>query len=180
MTRKPPPVSAEERALFRAAVRGVQPLRQNRVPDGGSRPPPVPQQRMADEERVVADLLSDPLEPEEVETGEELRFARTGLQHTVLRKLRRGQYSVGAELDLHGMTVVEARQALSCFLQQARADGVRCVRVVHGKGRGSHQRLPVLKGKVNHWLQQWDAVLAFCSARPADGGTGALYVLLKR
>ena len=143
-------------------------------------PLPLPVKRIEDEQQVLQDMLSDPEEPELVETGDELFFARAGLQHNVLRKLRRGQYSIGAELDLHGMTVVEARQQLAAFLQAARQRNVRCVRIIHGKGNGSLQRRPILKGKVNHWLQQRDEVLAFASARPVDGGTGAVYVLLKR
>jgi DNA-nicking Smr family endonuclease len=124
-------------------------------------------------------MLSDSLDPAEVETGEELLFARPGLQHGVLRKLRRGQYSHGAELDLHGMTVVIARQALALFLSECQHDGIRNVRIIHGKGNGSLRQQPILKSKVNHWLRQRNEVLAFCSARPIDGGTGALYVLLR-
>jgi DNA-nicking Smr family endonuclease len=125
-------------------------------------------------------MLSDALDAAELETGEELLYCRTGLQHSVLRKLRRGHYSVGAELDLHGMRVEEARQALGAFLQHALAGDTRVVRIIHGKGNGSLNKQPVLKGKVNHWLRQRNDVLAFCSARPVDGGTGAIYVLLRR
>jgi len=139
----------------------------------------VPQQRLLDDAAVVQEMFSDGLDPADLETGDELLFVRGGLQHNVLRKLRRGQYSIGAELDLHGFTAADARQALALFLHACRERRVRCVRIIHGKGNGSLHRLPVLKGKVNHWLQQRDEVLAFCSARPMDGGTGAVYVLLK-
>jgi len=114
-----------------------------------------------------------------LETCDELLFSRSGLQHKVLRKLRRGQYAIGAELDLHGCTVVEARNLLVAFLNSCRHEQIRCVRIIHGKGNRSLQRQPILKGKVNYWLQQRDEVLAFCSARPVDGGAGAIYVLLK-
>jgi len=174
-------VSAEERALFRAAVADAVPLKHEHVPlQSGQRPPPKPLQRLRDEAQVIDDMLSDYLDPSELETGEELLFCRPGLQHNVLRKLRRGQYSVGVELDLHGMRVAEARQALGAFLQNALASDIKVVRIIHGKGNGSLNKQPVLKGKVNHWLQQRIEVLAFCSARPVDGGTGAIYVLLKR
>ncbi len=166
--------------MFREAVADAIPLRQQKQTPHRSTPPPIPLQRQRDEEQVLEDMLSDNLDPTELETGEELLYCRPGLQHSVLRKLRRGQYSVGAELDLHGMRVVEARQALGHFLQHSLAHDIRVVRIIHGKGNGSLHKQPVLKGKVNHWLRQRIEVLAFCSARPVDGGTGAIYVLLRR
>jgi DNA-nicking Smr family endonuclease len=125
-------------------------------------------------------MLSDCADPAELETGEELLYCRPGLQHNVLRKLRRGHYAVEAELDLHGLRVAEARQALTTFLQNALSLQIKTVRIIHGKGNGSFNKQPVLKGKVNNWLRQRIEVLAFCSARPVDGGTGAIYVLLRR
>jgi DNA-nicking Smr family endonuclease len=133
-----------------------------------------------EQQRIMRDMLSDAFDPAEIETGEELLFSRKGLQHGLIRKLRRGQFTVQAELDLHGLTVAEARQALAEFLADVRAAGARCVRIIHGKGYGSRHKQPVLKNKLNGWLQQRDEVLAFCSARQVDGGTGAVYVLLKR
>ncbi len=180
--RVPPPSLPEDEGdgLFRAAVGPVKPLPQGRVVPVRRRPPPRPLQRLADERQVLRDLLSADYDPAELETGEELLFARPGLQHGLLRKLRRGQFAVRAELDLHGMTVPAARLALQDFLRACQARGDRCVRIVHGKGRGSPGRRPVLKIRLNTWLRQWDAVLAFCSARPVDGGSGAVYVLLRR
>lgn len=175
-----PPISEEEQRLFQEAVSGARPLVSDTVEPHPSSPPPVPQQRLRDEAAVMQDIFSDEVAVEDMETGEELLHWRPGLQHQVLRKLRRGHYSIGAELDLHGYTVAEARQALGAFLEHCLRENIRCVRIIHGKGNGSLNRLPVLKGKVNHWLRQRDEVLAFASARPADGGTGALYVLLKR
>ena len=173
-------VSEEEIALFRATVDGVTPLRQERVPPHRTHTPARPLHREADEQQALVDMFSDAIAPEDMETGEELLFARPGLQHNVLRKLRRGQFSVSAELDLHGLRVDEARQALSRFLLHCRHHHMQCVRIIHGKGNRSRRQQPVLKGKVNHWLRQREEVLAFCSARQVDGGTGAIYLLLKK
>ncbi|WP_422126883.1 Smr/MutS family protein [Thioalkalivibrio sulfidiphilus] len=170
----------DDAALFRAAVGEVRPVRQDRHAGRGKPPRPHPQHSEATDREVVRDLMSDPFGGTEVQPGDELQFARTGLQRNTYRKLRRGQYRLDGELDLHGMTTAEARQALALFLLEARDLSWRCVRVIHGKGLRSSNRGPVLKGHVAHWLTQRDEVLAFCSARPADGGTGAVYVLLKR
>jgi len=173
-------ISEEDARLFRQAVKRVRPLHHDKATPHPARPKPIPKQRILDERKVLDDLLSDAYDPAELETGDELLFARPGLQHTLLRKLRRGQFSVNAELDLHGMTVAQARIALSEFLHHCRNSRARCVRIIHGKGHGSHQKIPILKSKVNGWLRQRDEVLAFCSARRVDGGGGAVYVLLKR
>ena len=125
-------------------------------------------------------MLCGTYEPSEIETGDELLFIRPGIQKQILRKLRRGQFSVEKELDLHGMTIDVARQALSRFLAKCTIQHHRCIRIIHGKGHGSKEKQPILKVKLNYWLQQRDEVLAFCSARPVDGGTGAVYILLKR
>ena len=170
----------DEADLFRAAVGPVRRLRHDRAANAPARPPPHPLQTRMDQEQVLRDLLSDHFDPAELETGEELVYARPGIQHGVLRRLRRGQFSVDQDLDLHGLTVAMARETLSEFLQDARRARSTCVRIIHGKGRGSRHGQPVLKKKVNVWLRQRDEVLAFCSARPIDGGTGAVYVLLRR
>ena len=107
-----------------------------------------------------------------------MSFARPGVQSAVLKKLRRGQYRVQAELDLHGLTVAEAKSALRGFLARALAQHARCVRVIHGKGLRSGHRGPVLKSTVAAVLRRTGAVLAYSSARQVDGGTGAVYVLL--
>ncbi|MBI5782558.1 MAG: Smr/MutS family protein [Gammaproteobacteria bacterium] len=165
---------------FPDAVGGVRPLKQDRIAPPRKKRKPVPEQTLRDQRAVMDSLLSDDFEPAEVETGEELLYSRPGLQHSIMRKLRRGQYAIEAQLDLHGNTVPQARERVGTFLRDMQAQGKRCVRIIHGKGKSSEGKLPVLKGKVNAWLQQWDQVLAFCSARPNDGGTGAVYVLLKR
>ncbi len=172
--------SEEDRQLFRSAVGPVKPLRHDGVSEQKGRPAPTPVQTRRDEQQVIRDMLSEERDPAELETGEELLYARPGLQHGVLRRLRRGQYCVASALDLHGMTAVMAKQAVVQFLREARAGGVRCVRIIHGKGRRSPFGQPVLKRKLDLWLRQREDVLAFCSARPVDGGTGAVYVLLKR
>ena len=170
---------SEEKDLFRQATEGTRPLQQDKLAPHRPKRKPVPQQRIRDQEAVVASLLSDDFLPD-VETGEELLFVRPGLQQRVLRKFRRGQYAIEGELDLHGRTATEARELLAAFLREACSRGKRCVRIIHGKGLGSAGKLPVLKVKVNTWLRQKNEVLAYCSARPQDGGTGAVYVLLKR
>ena len=173
-------IDAEDKSLFRQAMADVRRLKFEHRPTLPPPPKPEPRQTEADEARVMLDSLSDEFDPIDTETGEELIFARPGIQKQVLRKLRQGRFAIEKELDLHGMRVEQARQALNMFLIQCRDNGIRCVRIIHGKGLGSHQKQPVLKGKTNRWLQQKDEVLAFCSARPVDGGTGAVYVLLKK
>ena len=176
-----PTISDADKALFREKIRGTRKLDHDKVNQSASPAPrPIPKQRLKDEQQVLDDMFSDEYQLEDVETGDELFFARNGLQQKLLKQFRRGQLSVTAELDLHGMIVYEARIALTSFLKDCQKHGDRCVRVIHGKGHGSHQRLPILKNKINTWLQQRDEILAFCSARPVDGGTGAVYVLLKR
>ena len=129
---------------------------------------------------MLADLLAFDAHDLDVESGDELGYRRDGISESVLRRLRRGEYAIRDEIDLHGMTQDEARAALGAFLAEALLHDRRCVRVIHGKGRGSGHRGPVLKSAVNRWLRRHAAVAAFCSARRNDGGTGALYVLLSR
>ncbi len=165
---------------FRQAIANVRPLKQDRVAPFRPRRKPAPEQKRLDEQAVMESLLAEDFDTSEIETGEELLFARPGVQHSVMRRLRRGDYVIEGQLDLHGYTVAQAREAVAAFLREARALGWRCVRIIHGKGRGSEGRLPVLKGKVNVWLRRKDEVLAFCPARHGDGSSGAVYVLLKK
>jgi DNA-nicking Smr family endonuclease len=129
---------------------------------------------------VLRESLGPGTDLYEVQPGDELRFARPGVPDNVLRSLRRGLYRVEAETDLHGLNASEAAMHLGEFLREARARRLRCVRIIHGKGLRSGARGPVLKNTVNHLLRRADAVLAFASARPVDGGTGATLVLLER
>lgn len=141
--------------------------------------PPQPKQRQLDERQVLAQSVSDEIDLESLlDTDESLSYRRPGIGPDVLRRLRRGDWVIQSELDLHGHRVEEAREELAAFLKEAIKRGQRCVRIVHGKGLGSKDRQPVLKGKVRAWLVQKDAVLAFVQARAADGGHGALVVLL--
>ncbi len=174
-------ISPEEVTLFRHAVGPVAPLAdKNRKAPRHRMPSPRARMRELDEREVIEHLLDHPIDPAMLETGDELEYRQDGVQLTVMRKLKRGQYACQAELDLHGMTVQEARPLVASFLERARLKNLRCVRIIHGKGLRSRQSGPVLKGKVAGWLQHRNEVLAFCSARPVDGGTGALYVLMRR
>jgi DNA-nicking Smr family endonuclease len=162
--------------LFRQALKDVEPIqkgkaepfRRKRVP----RPLNLP---VGDEDETERDLYSE----HEIETGDVLDFARPGIQQRVMHDLRRGYLEIGAELDLHGLTVRHARKDLNHFLAACHERGIRCVRIIHGKGYGSEGRQPVLKQKLNLWLRQREDVLAFTSAPRHDGGTGAAYVLLR-
>lgn len=141
---------------------------------------PIPKKTIEDQQQVMDSLLSGDWDEGEVESGEELSFSRPGIQKSVFRKLRTGKYVIEAELDLHGYFAKEARALVAGFINESQARGLRCVRIIHGKGLSSPNQKPVLKNKVNQWLQQIDAVLAFSSALQVDGGTGAVYVLLKK
>jgi len=180
VTRRKPAISREDVELFRREIGPVRPVRHNRAETVAARPPPLPRQTWREQAEVREEMLYGHLDPAELETGDELLFIRPGLQRTVLRKLRRGHYSVTRQLDLHGLTVPEAREALSDFLAACAQRGERCVRIIHGKGNNSRNQQPVLKIKLNGWLRRRNEVLAFCSARPVDGGTGAVYILLGR
>ena len=171
-------IKDEERELFRAAMRDVKPLGQAKPLPARERRRPRAASRRADEALALADSLRlDPADLD-VESGDELRYRREGVAESLVRRLKQGEFAVRDEIDLHGMTQDEAHRALGAFLAEAVAQRRRCVRVIHGKGRGSGQRGPVLKSAVNRWLRRHGAVRAFCSARRNDGGTGALYVLL--
>jgi DNA-nicking Smr family endonuclease len=174
----------EERARreqFARAVGPVQPLKDTgRAMRPAARIDATPRQRLADEAQALASTLSDELDVSTLlDTDDALSFRREGIGADVLSRLRRGQWSVQRHLDLHGMTRDVAREALAQFIRQAARDGLRCVRIVHGKGNGSPGREPVLKAKVRAWLVQKDAVIAFAQAPAQDGGHGAVLVLLQ-
>lgn len=171
---------AQERQWFARAVGPVTPLAQaSRVLHLRQRPAPEPLQRRRDEAQVLVDSMSDELDPTTLlETDDQLSYRRWGIGVDVLRKLRRGAWVVQGQIDLHGHTREQAREALGRFLQEAGKRGWRCVRVVHGKGLGSPGREPVLKAKVRGWLVQRQEVLAFTLAPACDGGAGAVIVLL--
>ena len=161
-------------------MQGTTPLQTDpRVPETRPKPKPTAKFTKADEERVLAESLEDDIDTIEHGYGAALRFHRPHVGRRTMRKLQRGGYSVQDEIDLHGMTLEEAKPALSDFINYCASQGKLCIRIVHGKGLGSGERGPVLKSAVNRWLRKWDVVLAFVSARQVDGGTGALYVLLR-
>ena len=180
MSKKPPKnINSQDAALFREAVGGVRPVTTRRVSLRRPPPPPHAAFRRRDEAQVLDESLR--LDPAELalETGEELSFRRPEVSIRTFTRLRRGRLVIKSEIDLHGMTAQQARRQLREFLAESVAERLQCVRVVHGKGLRSGARGPVLKQSVNQWLRQWDVVLAFVSAPAHDGGTGAVYVLLR-
>jgi DNA-nicking Smr family endonuclease len=160
---------------------GVAPLAPTeRVEHPALEHPPHARSRARDDAAVLVESVSDEIDVERLlDTDDALSYRRDGIGPDVLRKLRRGEWVIQAEIDLHGLRVDEARAALGAFLRDTVRRGLRCVRVVHGKGLGSKDRTPVLKNKARGWLMQRDEVIAFCQARPAEGGAGALVVLLR-
>ena len=173
--------SSADRDLFRAAVLDVTPITPHgRITLSPPRPPPIPLSRMRDERDVIYESLHDPIRWDEAtENGDELSFVRPGLSRQILRRLRRGDWVAQAELDLHGLFRAEAKIELANFLFECKRRGIRCVRIIHGKGLGSKNREPILKLHVRHWLMQREEIIAFVQARPVDGGGGAVMVLLK-
>src|SRR5574337_96420 len=169
------------RHLFQDTVGPVAPLKHRPARHWPQPVPPEPQpvQRTLDEARVLREALSDEFDVSTLlDVDDQLSFRRPGMALDVTRRLRAGQWSIQRQLDLHGLRVQEAREALGEFIRLAHRTGLRCVRVVHGKGLGSPGKTPVLKGRVQGWLVQKKEVLAFVQTRPADGGAGALVVLL--
>ena len=171
---------AAEQDLFSRAIGATQPLRRRpAVPLAPEPPAPLPVQKQLDEQRVLRESLSDEFDVSTLlDADDAMSFRRPGIHTDVTRKLRAGEWSIQREIDLHGMRSDEAREALGEFIREAGKLGVRCVRVVHGKGLGSPGRQPVLKAKVQRWLIQKSETLAFVQAKPAEGGAGALVVLL--
>jgi DNA-nicking Smr family endonuclease len=170
-----------ERTLFVRAAGAVQPIRRHgRVDLAPDQPAPLPVQQQLDEQRVLREALSDEFDAATLlDIDEALSFRRPGVGPDVTRKLRKGEWTIQGEIDLHGLRRDDAREALAAFVREAFRRGWRCVRVVHGKGLGSPGKTPVLKGKVQSWLIQKNEVLAFVQARGDEGGAGALVVLLK-
>jgi DNA-nicking Smr family endonuclease len=175
--------AAEQRRLrlFADTVGPVTPLpAHGRSLHRGKPPEPLPRQRQADEQAALQEAMSDEVDVESLLlTDDGLSFHRPGIGADVVARLRRGFWAIQAELDLHGLRREEAREAMAAFLREAALRGWRCVRVVHGKGHGSPGKQPVLKAKVQRWLGQNAAVLAFTQASAPQGGAGALVVLLR-
>ncbi|RZL65450.1 MAG: DNA mismatch repair protein MutS [Variovorax sp.] len=171
---------AAEKDLFARAIGATEPLkRQAAVVLSPEPPAPIPYQHQLDEQRVLRESISDEFDVTTLlDVDDAMSFRRPGIGTDVTRKLRAGEWSIQRQLDLHGLRSDEAREALGAFIRTAHKAGVRCVRVVHGKGLGSPGKQPVLKTKAQRWLIQKNEVLAFVQAKPAEGGAGALVVLL--
>ncbi len=175
-------LAERERRLFELSVGPVEAIKSGgRVLHQLSPPPAEPLQREADERQALLQALSDEVDIDSLlETDESLSFRRAEIGPETVRKLRRGHWALQAQIDLHGLRRDQAREALGQFVQDSARRGLRCVRVVHGKGNGSPGREPVLKARVRRWLVQKAEVLAFVQARASDGGSGALMVLLQQ
>ena len=170
----------DDRALFQAAVADAVPLVNDKRVFEPPPPPPIPRQRQRDEAAALAESLAPAPLDVLLEGGDELAYLQRGLPRTLLRDLRRGRWVAEANLDLHGMNRDEARAALALFVAESLALGLRCLRIVHGKGLRSPGREPVLKELVRRWLAGRSEILAYCQTLGADGGGGAVLVLLKR
>ncbi|WP_397535139.1 Smr/MutS family protein [Roseateles sp.] len=173
-------LAEQEKRVFEISVGPVTRLKDSRrVLLTRALPEPEPRQRVLDEQQALAQALSDDFDVDSLlETDETLSFRRPEVSPEVVRKLRRGHWALQGQIDLHGLRRDQAREALGQFIHDSARRGLRCVRVVHGKGNGSPGREPVLKARVRRWLVQKNEVLAFVQARASDGGNGALMVLL--
>jgi DNA-nicking Smr family endonuclease len=173
--------SSTDKDLFIKAAGIVQPIADKRkalLKKDPAKPHPI--QRQRDEQAVLQESLSDEFDATTLlSTDADLSYARPGIGADVVRKLRLGHWTIQAEVDLHGLRIDEARNALGQFIRETQKKGLRCVRVVHGKGLGSPGKTPVLKARVLSWLVQKNEVLAYVQAKPAQGGAGALVLLLQ-
>ena len=177
--KKPHHVSAEDLQLFQDAVGDVRRLGHRHPEPQRPQPAPEPEQSRRDEARVPAELMSTAIDPALIEVGEELSYLKAGLSPRLLRRLKRGHFSIGDEIDLHQMNARVAREAIKLFLDECRREARLCVKIIHGKGLRSRAEGPVLKRLVDGLLRRRGDVLAFASAAPAEGGTGAVIVLLR-
>ena len=174
------PATEQDKHLFLEAVKNARPLNTEPQHSEKTYPKPIAKQFIRDEKQALRDSLSDDFYPaHELESGEEMLYLRIGQSPSVLSKLRRGFWVIQAQIDLHGLISDEAREYVAEFLSSCKKRNIRCVRIVHGKGLGSRNREPVLKHKLRNWLIQKDEVIAYAQAKPEDGGSGAVIVLLK-
>ncbi len=170
----------DDENLFQRLMSDAKPLKaEERIPAPTKKPKPKARFARADEHAALDESLDVDIDDLEESSGAALRFQRATVGRTTMRMLTRGSYAIQAEIDLHGMTLAEAKPRLEKFVYRCARNNKLCIRIVHGKGLGSGERGPVIKKGVDRWLRKWDAVLAFVSARQVDGGTGAVYVLLK-
>jgi DNA-nicking Smr family endonuclease len=174
-------VAAEDDGrLFRSAMSDARPLEIDTVEPRRRRPRPSARFSRQDRQDVLQESLDAPAHAMEMANGSALSYRHPSINLKTMRRLARGGISVQGEMDLHGLTSAQARESLKGFVAQSLLRGHTCVRIVHGKGLRSGQNGPVLKREVDRWLRRWEPVLAFVSARQADGGTGAVYVLLRK
>ncbi len=173
-------MSAPDDDLSKLLGLGIKPLKQDRVAPYRPTIDPIPRQRLLDDERVMAELLMENDESASFESGDELKFLRGGFSSRLLKRLRRGDFAIQDELDLHGMVTNEAKRASHAFINQCAREQVSAVRIVHGKGRNSAGRKPVLKNRLIGWLSKNQHVIAVVSTPANDGGTGAVYVLIRQ
>ena len=170
-------ISREDSELFRQSVGEVKPVKNNKAT--------FERKKLSGQNNIHSrfdenEKLIDARGPYSIKANDELTFKRPGIQQQLFRKLKRGQIPVEMELDLHGLTSQAAKNELIQFIYNCFNENIRCVRIIHGKGKGSENNLPVLKNNLNQWLPQISYVLAYCSAQPFDGGLGAIYVLIKK
>jgi len=179
-----PPQSVDlddDARLFRQQAAVDARFHNHRIEPHARNPEPRPRaDRATAYDTAMPTALSTAAPPATGETDDAPSFCRPGVRAIDVRRLKRGQLAVTAAIDLHGMTRIEAAHALAAFLHDARRHGHRCVHIIHGKGLGSPTRQSVLKHSVNLWLRQHPDILACCPARHADGGSGAVYALLRR
>lgn len=180
MKSKPSKIDQEDIALFKENIGEIEHIDQDKIHPVTKHPKPIAPFQQQSLEQEFSDTFSDEYEAPTVGSEETLNFRRGGIQHRLFSRLRNGNLHIEAELDLHGMTIPVAHQELAKFLHECQHYNIRCVRIIHGKGWNSKHHKPVLKSKLNAWLQQDEDILAFCSAPIEDGGSGAVYVLLKR
>lgn len=182
-------ITDEERELFRASIGETRPLKKSSLtpserPKSSLKKSPL--LKILRQEEIEAQLrddlctFADDERIDPLQSDQSLLYKVSGLQHQTLVELQHGKIPVQATLDLHGLTSEEAHLSLHRFLSRVYAKHLRCVRIIHGKGTRHVEGPPILKNKVNQWLRRYDKVLAFCSATPAQGGQGAVYVLLRR
>jgi DNA-nicking Smr family endonuclease len=171
--------NSEGAALFRGAVSDAQPLTSRARHTPKDKPVAKARPHRKEPQLPIKQVPGNAAEPPETEPEDSMSFQRSNITRKIMRDLRRGKYPIQEEIDLHGCTRAEAKTLLEQFIMEAAQHGLSCIRVIHGKGMRSGSEGPVLKSAVNRWLRTWDPVAAFCLARPSDGGSGAVYVLLR-
>ena len=171
-------VSESDSNLFRKTVGKVEKIENSQIiPRQGRKPAIIPARQMRHTQLNDINQRSSPVS--EISATDKLYFKRPGIQQKLMSKLRRGQFRIEKQIDLHGMTAVVAEKSLNSFLESCRQSNYRCIRIIHGKGSGSADNRPVIKNRISVWLRKNENILAFCSAKANDGGTGAVYALLR-